>query len=67
VHHFAVTHVIRFNAFDMNPVAHQPPGLWKHPNDQSWQYADLPTTAGASGARYLDGIAADQRTLGSSI
>jgi len=33
--------VIRFNAFDMNCVAHQSPGLWKHPEDQSWRYKDL--------------------------
>jgi FMN-dependent oxidoreductase (nitrilotriacetate monooxygenase family) len=36
-----VTRVIRFNAFDMNCVAHQSPGLWKHPQDQSWRYKDL--------------------------
>ena len=32
---------IRFNAFDMNCVAHQSPGLWRHPNDQSQRYTDL--------------------------
>lgn len=32
---------IRFNAFDMNCVAHQSPGLWRHPEDQSWRYKDL--------------------------
>ena len=36
-----MTRVIRFNAFDMNCVAHQSPGLWKHPEDQSWRYKDL--------------------------
>jgi long-chain alkane monooxygenase len=36
-----VTRVIRFNAFDMNCVAHQSPGLWRHPHDQSWRYKDL--------------------------
>lgn len=36
-----VTRKIRFNAFDMNCVAHQSPGLWKHPDDQSWRYKDL--------------------------
>ena len=36
-----VTRVIRLNAFDMNCVAHQSPGLWKHPDDQSWRYKDL--------------------------
>jgi FMN-dependent oxidoreductase (nitrilotriacetate monooxygenase family) len=36
-----VTREIRFNAFDMNCVAHQSPGLWKHPDDQSWRYKDL--------------------------
>ena len=41
VHDFAVTRVIRFNAFDMNCVAHQSPGLWQHPDDQSWRYKDL--------------------------
>ncbi|EKF24983.1 FMN-dependent oxidoreductase, nitrilotriacetate monooxygenase family protein [Mycolicibacterium hassiacum DSM 44199] len=25
----------------MNCVAHQSPGLWKHPEDQSWRYKDL--------------------------
>ncbi len=25
----------------MNWVAHQSPGLWKHPEDQSWRYKDL--------------------------
>lgn len=32
---------IRFNAFDMNCVGHQSPGLWTHPRDRSWQYKDL--------------------------
>lgn len=32
---------IRFNAFDMNCVAHQSPGLWRHPNDKSYKYKDL--------------------------
>jgi len=32
---------IRFNAFDMNCVAHQSPGLWRHPEDQSHRYTDL--------------------------
>ncbi|OJZ67729.1 LLM class flavin-dependent oxidoreductase [Mycolicibacterium diernhoferi] len=36
-----MTRVIRFNAFDMNCVAHQSPGLWKHPEDQSWRYKDI--------------------------
>jgi FMN-dependent oxidoreductase (nitrilotriacetate monooxygenase family) len=36
-----VTRSIRFNAFDMNCVAHQSPGLWRHPQDQSSQYKDL--------------------------
>lgn len=36
-----VTRVIRFNAFDMNCVVHQSPGLWRHPDDQSWRYKDL--------------------------
>jgi FMN-dependent oxidoreductase (nitrilotriacetate monooxygenase family) len=40
-HHFEVTRVIRFNAFDMHCVAHQSPGLWKHPEDQSWRYKDV--------------------------
>lgn len=37
----AVTRAIRFNAFDMNCVAHQSPGLWRHPQDQSSRYKDL--------------------------
>jgi len=32
---------IRFNAFDMNCVAHQSAGLWRHPDDQGWRYKDL--------------------------
>ena len=29
---------IRFNAFDMNCVAHQASGLWRHPRDRSREY-----------------------------
>ncbi|WP_280386391.1 LLM class flavin-dependent oxidoreductase [Nocardia wallacei] len=36
-----MTRRIRFNAFDMNCVAHQSPGLWRHPDDQSHRYTDL--------------------------
>ncbi|MCP2031354.1 FMN-dependent oxidoreductase (nitrilotriacetate monooxygenase family) [Okibacterium sp. HSC-33S16] len=36
-----MTRHIRFNAFDMNCVAHQSPGLWRHPDDQSQRYTDL--------------------------
>jgi FMN-dependent oxidoreductase (nitrilotriacetate monooxygenase family) len=36
-----MTRHIRFNAFDMNCVGHQSPGLWAHPRDRSWQYKDL--------------------------
>lgn len=32
---------IRLNAFEMNCVGHQSPGLWAHPQDRSWQYKDL--------------------------
>ncbi|HBY1972913.1 TPA: 5,10-methylene tetrahydromethanopterin reductase, partial [Klebsiella pneumoniae] len=32
---------IRLNAFDMNCIGHQSPGLWAHPRDRSWQYKDL--------------------------
>ena len=32
---------IRFNAFDMNCVAHQSAGMWRHPDDQAWRYKDL--------------------------
>ncbi|ADG99033.1 putative monooxygenase [Segniliparus rotundus DSM 44985] len=32
---------IRFNAFDMNCVAHQSPGMWRHPEDEAWRYKDL--------------------------
>jgi FMN-dependent oxidoreductase (nitrilotriacetate monooxygenase family) len=32
---------IRFNAFDMNCVAHQSSGLWRHPEDRSQSYTDL--------------------------
>ena len=36
-----MTKTIRFNAFEMNCVAHQSPGLWAHPRDRSWEYKDL--------------------------
>ncbi|HVI86923.1 MAG TPA: LLM class flavin-dependent oxidoreductase [Dongiaceae bacterium] len=36
-----MTRQIRFNAFDMNCVVHQSPGLWTHPRDRSHQYTDL--------------------------
>ncbi|MDQ0272879.1 LLM class flavin-dependent oxidoreductase [Cytobacillus purgationiresistens] len=32
---------IYLNAFDMNCVGHQSPGLWSHPQDQSDRYTDL--------------------------
>ena len=32
---------IRFNAFEMNCVAHQSPGLWRHPRDRSRDYRSL--------------------------
>jgi len=31
---------IRFNAFQMNAVSHQSPGLWTHPRDQGHRYTD---------------------------
>jgi FMN-dependent oxidoreductase (nitrilotriacetate monooxygenase family) len=36
-----MTRQIRFNAFDMNCVAHQSSGMWRHPDDQAWRYKDL--------------------------
>jgi alkanesulfonate monooxygenase len=33
---------IRLNAFEMNCVAHQSPGLWRHPRDRSRNYKRLP-------------------------
>ncbi|OLP62026.1 5,10-methylene tetrahydromethanopterin reductase [Xaviernesmea oryzae] len=36
-----MTKQIRFNAFEMNCVGHQSPGLWAHPKDQSWRYKDV--------------------------
>lgn len=36
-----MTKNIRFNAFEMNCIAHQSPGLWRHPLDRSTQYKDL--------------------------
>ncbi len=32
---------ILFNAFDMNCVVHQSPGLWRHPRDRADRYLDL--------------------------
>jgi len=31
---------IRFNAFQMNSVSHQSPGLWTHPRDSGHRYTD---------------------------
>jgi FMN-dependent oxidoreductase (nitrilotriacetate monooxygenase family) len=31
---------IRFNAFQMNTVGHQSPGLWSHPRDNSHRYTE---------------------------
>lgn len=31
---------IRFNAFQMNTVSHQSPGLWRHPRDTGHRYTD---------------------------
>jgi len=36
-----MTRRIRFNAFDMNCVGHQSPGLWRHPDDRSPDYTKL--------------------------
>ncbi|MBY5773450.1 LLM class flavin-dependent oxidoreductase [Rhizobium leguminosarum] len=36
-----MTREIRLNAFDMNCVGHQSPGLWRHPRDKSSTYKDL--------------------------
>lgn len=36
-----MTKNIRFNAFEMNCIAHQSPGLWRHPLDRSTEYKDL--------------------------
>ncbi|MRW90629.1 NtaA/DmoA family FMN-dependent monooxygenase [Duganella sp. FT80W] len=35
-----MTRQIRFNAFYMNTVSHQSPGLWTHPRDSSHRYTD---------------------------
>ncbi|HKF96339.1 MAG TPA: hypothetical protein VKB96_17455, partial [Gammaproteobacteria bacterium] len=32
---------IRINAFEMNTVGHQSPGLWAHPRDRSASYTNL--------------------------
>src|SRR5438445_3963104 len=32
---------IRLNAFEMNCIGHQSPGLWAHPRDRSASYTDL--------------------------
>ncbi|MGS4874081.1 LLM class flavin-dependent oxidoreductase [Acinetobacter nosocomialis] len=36
-----MTKRIIFNAFEMNCIAHQSPGLWRHPQDRSVEYKDL--------------------------
>jgi len=35
-----MTKKIRFNAFQMNTVSHQSPGLWTHPRDNGHRYTD---------------------------
>ena len=37
-----MTKQIRLNAFAMNCVAHQSPGLWTHPRDRTLGYNRLP-------------------------
>jgi hypothetical protein len=32
---------IRLNAFDMNCIGHQSPGLWTHPDDRADNYNTL--------------------------
>ncbi|MFB9378248.1 LLM class flavin-dependent oxidoreductase [Kineococcus gynurae] len=32
---------IHLNAFDMTCVGHQSPGLWRHPQDESWRFEDI--------------------------
>lgn len=32
---------IYLNAFDMNCAGHQSPGLWTHPDDESYRYTDM--------------------------
>ena len=36
-----MTRRIRLNAFAMNTVSHQSPGMWRHPEDRSARYTDL--------------------------
>ncbi|ESK37243.1 hypothetical protein P256_02298 [Acinetobacter nectaris CIP 110549] len=36
-----MTKRISFNAFEMNCIAHQSPGLWRHPQDRSTEYKDI--------------------------
>lgn len=36
-----MTKRVSFNAFEMNCIAHQSPGLWRHPQDRSVEYKDL--------------------------
>lgn len=36
-----MTKPVLMNAFMMNTVAHQSPGLWRHPRDRSGEYNDL--------------------------
>ena len=38
----AMAKEFRLNAFEMNCVAHQSPGLWRHPRDRSREYKRLP-------------------------
>ncbi len=48
---------LRFNAFAMNCVAHQSPGLWTHPRDRSLEYNTL--AAWTDLARILEGALFD--------
>ena len=38
---WAMPKQIRLNAFEMNCVVHQSPGLWRHPRDRSRDYRHI--------------------------
>ena len=56
---------IRLNAFEMNCVGHQSPGLWAHPRDRSLSYTDLGywTDLAKTLERVSDGFSPTSRPL----
>jgi hypothetical protein len=57
-----VTREIRLNAFEMNCITHQSPGLWRHPRDRAWQQK-APTRGLTNTADFDKAVAAGRWTF----